>query len=70
MRKEPPYDLAFHYATQLLSLGETVVVNSPSSLRDFNEKLIALPFIQFMPPTLVSSDPEVIDDFLGRQGQA
>ncbi len=68
MRKEPPYDMAFHYATQLLSLAKTRVVNSPSALRDFNEKLIALPFIHHMPPTLVSSDPEVIADFLGAQG--
>lgn len=68
MRKEPPYDLAFHYATQLLSLAGTLVVNSPSSLRDFNEKLIALPFIKYMPPTLVSSDSEVIEDFLVKHG--
>ena len=68
MRKEPPYDLAFHYATQLLSLAGTLVVNSPSSLRDFNEKLIALPFIEYMPPTLVSSDSGVIGDFLTKQG--
>ncbi len=68
MRKEPPYDLAFHYATQLLSLADTLVVNSPSSLRDFNEKLIALPFIEYMPPTLVSSDPQLIADFIARHG--
>jgi len=68
MRKEPPYDLAFHYATQLLSLTKACVVNSPSSLRDFNEKLIALPFVDYMPPTLVSSDVAVIEDFLKRQG--
>lgn len=64
MRKEPPYDLAFHYSTQLLSLAATTVVNSPSALRDCNEKLIVLPFIEFMPPTLVSSNPELIEDFL------
>jgi len=68
MRKEPPYDLAFHYATHLLSLSGTLVINSPSSLRDFNEKLIALPFIEYMPPTLVSSDPELIGEFLTRYG--
>lgn len=68
MRKEPPYDMAFHYATQLLSLAETLVVNSPSSLRDFNEKLIALPFVEYMPPTLVSSDTKVIGDFLANHG--
>lgn len=68
MRKEPPYDLAFHYATQLLSLADTLVVNSPSALRDFNEKLIALHFIEHMPPTLVSSDSKVIGDFLAKHG--
>ncbi len=68
MRKEPPYDLAFHYATQLLSLADTLVVNSPSAIRDFNEKLIALPFIHFMPSTLVSSDPELLGKFLDDHG--
>ncbi len=66
MRKEPPYDLSFHYATHLLSLSGTLVVNSPSALRDFNEKLIALPFIQHMPSTLVSSDPGLITKFLAK----
>ncbi len=64
MRKEPPYDLGFHYATQLLSLAGTRVVNSPQALRDYNEKLIALNFKEFMPPTLVSSKCKVIGDFL------
>lgn len=68
MRKEPPYDLAFHYATHLLSLSGTLVVNSPSALRDFNEKLIALPFVDFMPPTLVSSNPSLIKEFVASHG--
>lgn len=68
MRKEPPYDLAFHYATQLLSLTNTPVVNSPESLRNYNEKLIALPFAAHMPPTLVSSHPRLIAEFIERQG--
>lgn len=70
MRKEPPYDLSFHYATQLLSLSGTLVVNSPSGLRDFNEKLIALPFKEFMPPTLVSSNTKLIEDFVKQHSQA
>lgn len=68
MRKEPPYDLAFHYATQLLSLTKAPVINSPSSLRNFNEKLIALPFARFMPPTIVASDPALLGDFVDRHG--
>ena len=68
MRKEPPYDLAFHYATHLLSLSGTLVVNSPAALRDFNEKLIALSFRQFMPSTMVSSDCKLIAKFLQKNG--
>lgn len=69
MRKEPPYDLNFHYATQLLSLTSTPVVNSPESLRNFNEKLIALPFAAHMPPTLVSANPKLIKSFVKEQGE-
>ncbi len=69
MRKEPPYDLSFHYATHLLSLSGTLVVNSPRALRDFNEKLIALHFHKYMPPTLVSSDVSILEDFIQRNGK-
>ncbi len=69
MRKEPPYDLRFHYATHLLSLSDTLVLNSPSALRDFNEKLIVLPFAKYMPPTLVASDISSITEFAGRYDQ-
>ncbi len=63
MRKEPPYDMAFHYATQLLSLSATLVVNDPSALRDYNEKLITLPYHEYMPATLVSSSVAQLVDF-------
>ncbi|MBE0582985.1 MAG: glutathione synthase [Desulfofustis sp.] len=68
MRKEPPYDLAFHYATQLLSLTRAIVVNDPSALRDFNEKLIALQFAEYMPPTMVASDPALLTEFVASNG--
>ena len=47
MRKDPPFDLRYVYATHLLSLVRrpTLVVNDPQTLRDDNEKLVdaALP---------------------------
>ncbi|MFH1409662.1 MAG: glutathione synthase [Nanoarchaeota archaeon] len=64
MRKEPPYDLNFHYATQLLSLTKTKVVNNAKALRDFNEKLMILNFPEIIPPTLVSADNAQIKEFL------
>jgi len=64
MRKDPPYDLNYHYCTQLLSLTNSLVVNSPQALRNFNEKLITLPFLKFMPDTMVSSNKSQIYSFL------
>lgn len=64
MRKEPPYNLAFHYATCLLSLCKKPVVNSPRALRDFNEKLIALNFPSLMPKTFVSADEKKLLNFI------
>lgn len=68
MRKEPPYDLPFHYATQLLATANVLVVNAPSALQGLNEKLIALPFVEHMPATIVTSDAKLIDEFLIKHG--
>lgn len=56
MRKDPPFDMAFFYATHLLSMvaNSTLVVNDPLSLRDANEKLFALRFPEVCPPGRVS----------------
>jgi len=64
MRKDPPYDMIFHYATELLSLTKSLVVNSPQALRDFNEKLIILPFTKYIPETIVTTNEQHIKDFL------
>jgi glutathione synthase len=63
MRKEPPYEMNFHYATELLSLSKTLVVNNPEALRDFNEKQIILNFPELIPKTLVTSNMDKIVDF-------
>jgi glutathione synthase len=67
MRKEPPYDLNFHYATLLLSLTKTKVVNSPRALRDFNEKTIILNFPKLIPETIVTSREETILNFVQKR---
>lgn len=66
MRKEPPYDLNFHYATQMLSLSSSIVVNSPQALRNYNEKLIIMNFPKLIPDTIITSDETRILDFLER----
>jgi glutathione synthase len=66
MRKDPPVDEAYLYATQLLELAEaygTRVLNRPAALRSWNEKLGALRFSHLMAPSLVSARVEQLAAF-------
>jgi len=67
MRKDPPFDMDYIYATYLLEKLESegvLVVNKPSSLRDANEKLFSLNFPDCIPKTLVSSKIEKLEAFI------
>lgn len=67
MRKDPPFDLEYVYSTYLLELAESQgawVINNPKAIRDHNEKLAIAQFPQFTAPTLVTSQPRLIRDFL------
>jgi glutathione synthase len=63
MRKDPPFDSEYFYATHLLGQAErdgARVFNRPAALRDHPEKLAILEFPQFIAPTLVTrEDAEV-----------
>mgnify|MGYP006277871541 CR=1 FL=1 len=66
MRKDPPVDEAYLYATHLLEIAERQgvrVINRPSALRAWNEKLGALRFSRWMAPSLVSSRVEQLRGF-------
>jgi glutathione synthase len=72
MRKDPPVDEAYLYATHLLELAERQgvrVLNRPASLRAWNEKLSALRWSHLMAATLVSSRVERLAAFAADQGQ-
>ena len=59
MRKDPPFDPEYFYATHLLSQAEREgarVFNKASALREHPEKLAILEFPQFIGPTLVTRD--------------
>jgi glutathione synthase len=56
MRKDPPYDIDYYFATLLLDRAGTLVINNPQGLRDANEKLYAMNFPEFIPPTIVTRD--------------
>ena len=70
MRKDPPFDQEYIYATYLLERAESMgvlVVNKPQSLRDANEKLFTAWFPQCCAETLVAREPARIRSFLQEQ---
>ncbi len=70
MRKDPPFDQEYIYATYILERAENngvYVVNKPQSLRDANEKLFTAWFSQCCAETLVTREPSRIRSFLDEQ---
>ncbi len=66
MRKDPPFDSEYFYATHLLEQAEregAKVFNKPRALRDHPEKLAIMEFAQFIGPTLVTRDAEDVKRF-------
>ena len=72
MRKDPPFDQEYIYATYLLERAEAqgvCVVNRPAALRDANEKLYTAWFSDCCAPTLVTREASRIRAFLAEQGE-
>jgi glutathione synthase len=72
MRKDPPVDEAYLYATHLLELAERQgvrVINRPAALRAWNEKLGSLRWSALMAPTLVASGVEQLAAFVAEHGE-
>jgi glutathione synthase len=71
MRKDPPFDTEFVYATYILERAEDagcLIVNKPQSLRDANEKLFTAWFAEHTPKTLVSRDAARLKAFYQSEG--
>ena len=71
MRKDPPFDSEYFYATHLLQQAEREgarVFNKPGALRDHPEKLSIMEFPQFIGPTLVTRDEADIQRFHAEHG--
>ncbi len=71
VRDEPPFDMSYITATYLLDLlkDRVLIVNDPSALRNFPEKLSSLSYYDYMVPTCISSDIKQLNDFLNRHAQ-
>jgi glutathione synthase len=67
MRKDPPFDMEYIYATYLLELAESdgcLIVNSPQTLRDANEKVFTAHFPECCPPLTITRSADVLRAFL------
>jgi glutathione synthase len=73
MRKDPPFDMEFIYTTYILQLAVDsglLVVNSPSALREINEKAYTAWFPQCTPPGLITRSATDLKAFIEEQGKA
>jgi glutathione synthase len=70
VRKDPPFDTEYWYATLMLerARGRTVILNDPRGLRDANEKLYTLHFPRHTPRSLVTTDRGRIFRFVDEVG--
>jgi glutathione synthase len=67
MRRDPPFDMDYIYATYMLELAEktgTLIINRPQSLRDANEKFFINNFPQCCVPMMISSRSDLIREFV------
>lgn len=73
MRKDPPFDMEFIYATYILERAEADgvrVVNRPASLRDVSEKVYTAWFPECCPPTVIARDQQRLRAFIRERGHA
>ncbi len=68
-RPDPPVDIDYINSTYIFDFVKTKVINSPSSIRSFNEKLHSLYFKEFMTNSIVSSSLNDIEKFLAKYKQ-
>ena len=71
MRKDPPVNKDFLYATYILSLideNKTKVLNNPTGIRESNEKLYSLFFPEVIPQSIVTKNISQLEEFLTDAG--
>ena len=68
-RKDPPVDRDYIVATQILDIcTRTIILNRPTSVIAFNEKLLAVQFPDLMPATRVTRRIPELRAFMAAQG--
>jgi len=73
MRVDPPVTTEYLYATYILDYidpQQTLVINAPAGIRAANEKMYAMQFTTCIPETIVTSNKQLVREFVQRQGKA
>ena len=70
MRQDPPFDMNYITLTHMLERihPQTFVVNPPATVRNAPEKILVTEFPELMPPTLVTRDRKLIQEFRREHG--
>ena len=71
-RPDPPVDNDYINATYVFDFvdrSKTLILNDPSAIRDFNEKLHAVKFLDLMPENVVTASKSDIIEFLNKNGE-
>ena len=70
LRQDPPFDMGYITTTHILDMihPETLVVNDPTWVRNYPEKLLVLEFPDLTPPTTISRDLETLKAFKEQHG--
>ena len=70
LRQDPPFDMAYITTTHILDRihPRTLVVNDPTWVRNWPEKLMVLDFPELTPPTAIARDLATLRDFRDRHG--
>ena len=71
-RQDPPVDMDYLNSTYIFDFvdySKTFVMNDPRAVRDFNEKLHAVNFLEYMPENIVTSSKSDIMEFLNKHDE-
>lgn len=70
LRQDPPFDMGYITTTHILDMihSDTLVVNDPTWVRNYPEKLLVLDFPDLTPPTMIARDLDTLKDFRARHG--
>ena len=65
IRQDPPFNLKYISTTYILETikDKVKIINDPSSIRNISEKLYAIKYLKYMPPTIFSQNIDEIKKF-------